>query len=56
MSEYKVMRNGKLWSDRLNSKWDADEEIIKSIEEWYDGDYKVEEMTKEDMKKYINNK
>jgi hypothetical protein len=51
--EYKVLRDWEMWSNRFNSESEAEEHIEKCYEEWYEWDYKVEEMTDNDMKKYI---
>lgn len=56
--EWKVLRNGGLWSDRFNSEDLAYEHIKECVED--DGygdynDYEVKEMTKEEIMEYYAN-
>lgn len=50
--EWKVLRNGKLWSDRFGSEELAQCHVEEQIEQGVAGDFEVAEMTKEEILAY----
>lgn len=50
--EWKVSRNGKLYTDRFDSEDEAYEYIAQLEEKQIYGDYTVEEMTQDEIDEY----
>lgn len=51
-SEWKVLRNGRLWTDRFDSEDLAYAHIDECKRDGTEGDYEVKEMTKDDLDRY----
>ncbi len=52
--EWKVLKDGNLYTDRFDSEDEAYEYITQLEESQVYGDYTVEEMTRDEIDKYYN--
>lgn len=52
MKEYKILKDGKLWSDRFNSEEDAIFDMNQDMEEYPESSFEVQVMTDDEVARY----
>lgn len=54
MREWKVLKNGEIWSDRFNTLEDAEDYVNGLVNSGHSGRFEVIEMTEEDINQYYS--